>query len=512
MVQWHILNWLVLGIYLLLLTGVGFFFSKTNKTSEDYFVGNHSIPAWAASLSLYATALSSISFVATTSNVYRVGWVFAFGLLGLIPLIILVAYFFIPFARRLNAMTAYQYLEARFNRSMRLTASAVFIIFHIMRIAIVIFIPVLAVQETLPHINPLLLTFFIGVLCVAYTSAGGFKAVIWTDVFQTIILFGGAFLIIAIGLQAVPSGVNIFSVLSADGKILPAETLKWDPKITTVWGLILGGFFGSIYQWIGSQDMTQRYSATKSLKETRKTVLFNVPLTLVSIIMFIGMGSAIYLFYKFSAYPVPELNNPNAIVPYFVVNHIPMGLSGLVIAGIFAAAQSTVSSSLNSIATCAVVDFILPLKPEISEKLKITLAQIISWSTGILSTLVAMHFVVSGPGDMYTLFNGIIGLLGGPIAGVFLLGIFVKRVNTQAAWIGFIISTLLSIYMANPAGILSFIPGYTQPEIFPFLFALVMILACMIPAYIASFFLPLPKEEKTSGLIYKSLADFSDIQ
>ena len=510
--NWHIFNWIILGIYLLFLGCLGFFFSRTNKTSADYFVGNHAIPAWAASLSLYATALSSISFVATTSNVYRVGWVFAFALLGLIPLIILVAYFFVPFARRLNAVTAYQYLEARFDRSMRLTASAVFILFHIMRIAIVIFIPVLAVKETLPDVNPLLLTFLMGMLCVAYTSAGGFRAVIWTDVFQTIILFGGAFLIIAIGLKAVPEGTNILSVLSADGKILPAETLKWDPKTTTVWGLILGGFFGSIYQWIGSQDMTQRYSATKSLKETRKTVLMNVPLTLISIFMFIGMGSAIYLFYKFSAHPAPILSNPNAIVPYFVVNHIPMGLSGLVIAGIFAAAQSTVSSSLNSIATCAVVDFIMPLNPKITEKKQIALAQIISWGTGIAGTLVAMHFVVSGPGDMYTLFNGIIGLLGGPIAGVFLLGIFAKRVNSQAAWIGFIISAALSFYVANPAGILSFIPGYTKPEIFPFLFALLMIAACMIPAYIASFFLPAPKEEKIAGLIYESLADLSDIK
>lgn len=367
-------------------------------------------------------------------------------------------------------------------------------------------------KETLPNINPLLLTFLMGMLCVVYTSAGGFRAVIWTDVFQTIILFGGAFLIIVTGFKAVPEGTNIFSVLAADGKILPAETLKWDPKTTTVWGLILGGFFGSIYQWIGSQDMTQRYSATKSLKETRKTVLMNVPLTLISIIMFLGMGSAIYLFFKFSAHPVPKLSNPNAIVPYFVVNYIPWGLSGLVIAGIFAAAQSTISSSLNSIATCAVVDFIIPLKPNLSEKQQIGLAQIISWGTGIAGTLVAMHFVISGPGDMYTLFNGIIGLLGGPIAGVFLLGIFVKKVNSQSAWIGFIISTLLSLYVANPANILTFIPGYTQPEIFPFLFAPLMIAACIIPAYIASFFLPAPKEEKISGLIYESLADLSDIQ
>lgn len=512
MTDWHIFNWLILGVYLIFLAGLGFFFSKTNKTSADYFVGNHAIPAWAASLSLYATALSSISFVATTSNIYHIGWVFAFGLFGQIPLIIFVAYFFVPFARRLNAVTAYQYLEARFDRRLRLIASAVFIVFHIMRIAIVIFIPVLAVKETLPHVNPLILTFLIGMLCVAYTSAGGFKAVIWTDVFQTLILFGGAFLIIVIGLKAVPTGVNIFSILAADNKILPEETLKWDTKTTTIWGLMLGGFFGSIYQWIGSQDMTQRYSATKSLKETRKTVLMNVPLTLISFLMFIGMGSAIYLFYKFSMHPIPTLNNPNAIVPFFVVNHIPIGLSGLVIAGIFAAAQSTVSSSLNSIATCAVVDFIMPLNPKITEKQQIILAQIISWGTGVAGTLVAMHFVISGPGDMYTLFNGIIGLLGGPIAGVFLLGIFVKRVNYQAAWIGFLVSALLSLYVSNPAGILSLIPGYTKPEIFPFLFALVMIAACIIPAYIASFFLPAPEEKKISGLIYESLSDLSDIQ
>lgn len=113
---------------------------------------------------------------------------------------------------------------------------------------------------------------------------------------------------------------------------------------------------------------------------------------------------------------------------------------------------------------------------------------------------------------MYTLFNSIIGLLGGPIAGVFLLGIFTKRVNAQAAWIGFIISALVSFYLANPGGIFSLIPGYNKPEIFPFLFAPLIISACMIPGYLASFFLPLPHEKQIAGLTYQSLADLSDIQ
>lgn len=513
--SWSILDWIVLVAYLGFLVWLGYFFSKKRTSSDDYFVGGHRIPAWVAAFSLYATGLSSISYVATTSNVYQSGWIFGVGVIGIVPLIPLVANFFVPFVRRLNCVTAYEYLEARFDKKMRLLASMIFMLFHVMRIAIVIFIPTLAFVEVWPTVNPLLIVGIMGFLCVVYTTMGGFEGVVWSDAIQTIVLAGAALLVIGYGIFSIPKGVNGFETLVADGKVFPPENFAFDPKITTVWWLFLGGFFGSIYQYIGSQDMVQRYSSTKNLQEAKKTLYIQFPLLITSLVMFVGMGSAIYLFYKFNG-TAPQLKNNNALLPYFVINQLPIGISGLVIAGIFAAAQSTVSSSLNSTATCAIVDFIAPIKARfsknsISDREKIVYAQIVSWGAGIIGTIIAMVFIVQGQSDMYVLFNSILGLLCSPIAGIFLLGIFSNKVNNVSAWTGFVVSTILAIYLGNPGDILNIIPIYNKPQIFGFLFAPIVIASCMIPAYIVALFTKPPTSEKIKGLTYSSLKDQSDI-
>lgn len=510
--EWSFIDLIVLVLYLGFLVWLGYFFSKKRKDSDDYFIGGKRTPSWVVACSVYATALSSISYVATTSNIYKSGWIFAMGVIGVFPLIPLVAELFIPFVRRLQCVTAYEYLEARFDRSMRLLASIIFILFHIMRIAIVIFIPTLAFKEVWPQLNPLLLVGIMGFLCVVYTTVGGFEAVVWSDAIQTIVLMFAAIFVMIFGFMAIPEGVNGLQVLAADGKIFPKENFSFDPSQTTIWWLLLGGFFVSIYQYIGSQDIVQRYSSAKDLSSAKKTLYMQYPLLLTSIIMFTGMGSAIYLFYKFNG-PAPQLDNNNALLPFFVINQLPVGLSGLVIAGIFAAAQSTVSSSLNSIATCAIVDFVVPLsKKEISDSSKITLAQWASWFAGILGTLLAMHFILKGQSDMYVLFNAILGLLASPIAGVFLLGIFFNRVGSKDVWLGFIISALFSIYFSNPNGILNIISGYEKPQIFGFLFAPLITGICIVVAYISSFFTKNPSLEKIQGLTFTYLSDQSDIK
>ncbi|MGL4388512.1 MAG: sodium:solute symporter [Brevinema sp.] len=509
--EWHFINILVIVGYFSLLIYLGYFFSKKRLDSNNYFIGGKKIPSWVAGFSIYATALSSISYVAIASNVYQSGWMFGMSALGIVPLIILVAHFFVPFIRRINAITAYQYLEARFNRPMRLMSSAVFMIFHVMRIAIIIYIPTLAFVAVWPSINPYMIVAIMGLLCVFYTTSGGFEAVVWSDAVQTIVLIFGALLVIFFGFSAVPSGINPFDALATDGKILTSSSFSLDPKNSSLWWLLIGSFFSSIYQYIGSQDITQRYSSTKSLDSAKETLYIQIPLLLISIFIFIGMGSAIYLFYKFSGISAPTLTHNNALLPYFVINQLPVGISGIVIGAIFAAAQSTVSSSLNSTATCAIVDFIDPIKP-LNESQKIKYAQAISWISGTFGVLIAMYFIAVGQNDMYIFFTAIIGLLGSPIAGVFLLGIFSSKVNSTGAWIGFFVSATTAIYLGNPGDILNFIPGYSKPEIFGFLFAPIVLTACLVPGYLSTIFLAPASAEKINGLTYHSLNDLSDIQ
>lgn len=505
---WHWFNWFVLAFYFLAMVGIGVYFSKKNSSTEDYFTAGGRVPSWVTACSIYATALSSISFIAIPASVFKGGAIMGMAPLGIILMVIWAAIIFVPFFRTVNVITAYEYLGKRFDSGFRWVGSLSFILFHLIRMAVVLYLPTLALKEALPSINPILLLSVVSFLCVIYTSIGGIEAVVWSDAIQTIILLSGAFLIIVIGYSASPEGLSMaFKTLVKDGKTIPESALKLSFTGTTFVGILFGGFFNSIYSYVGSQDIVQRYNTTKNDYEAKKSLFLNVPLLCISIFIFCGMGTALYLFFKFNEV-LPSNINGNAILPYFVVNYIPIGFSGIILAAIFAAAQSTVSSSLNSLSTCVTSDIISPLKKGLTDKSKLNIAKGVSWIAGILSTLLAIRFLQSGQGDMFLYFQAITGLLGGPIAGLFLIGIFSKRVGSKAAWIGFIISVIVAIYIGDPAGLLTkFIPNYSKPHIFELLISLIIILACIIPAWIASFILGAAKNENIAGLTYFTLKD-----
>lgn len=504
--NWHWLNWVVLIIYFLSMVGIGIYFSKRNKSTKDYFTASGRIPSWVTAFSIYATALSSISFIAIPASVYKGGAIMGWHPLGIIIMVIWAALVFVPFFRKVNVTTAYEYLGKRFDNGFRWIGSLSFILFHLIRMAVVLYLPTLALKEALPSLNPVLLLVTVAFLCVVYTSLGGIEAVLWSDAIQTIILLFGAILIIIIGYTSVPGGMSVaFNTLIKDGKTIPKSAWEISMTGTTFIGILVGGFLNAIYSYIGSQDIVQRYSTTKNEDEAKKSVLINIPLLCMSIFIFTGMGTALYLFFKFKEV-LPNNIEGNTILPYFVINHIPLGISGIILAAIFAAAQSTVSSSLNSLSTCVTSDIISPLKKGLADTEKLKVAKFVSWIAGIFSTLLAIRFLQVGQGNMFLYFQAITGLLGAPIAGLFLIGIFSEKIDSKAAWVGFISSSLTAIYIGNPVGLLTkFFPTYTKPMLFELLMGLIVILACIIPAWIASFFFQNPKKQNINGLTYSTL-------
>ncbi|MDX8337161.1 sodium:solute symporter [Candidatus Cetobacterium colombiensis] len=500
---WHWFNWLVLAFYFLAMVGIGVYFSKKNSSTTDYFTASGRIPSWVTACSIYATALSSISFIAIPASVFKSGAIMGMAPLGIILMVIWAAIVFVPFFRSINVTTAYEYLGRRFDNGFRWVGSLSFILFHLIRMAVVLYLPTLALKQALPSINPTLLLGAVSFLCVVYTSMGGIEAVVWSDAIQTIILLLGAFLIIIIGYNAAPDGLSMaFTTLVENGKAIPQSAWRLSFTGTTFVGILFGGFFNAIYSYVGSQDIVQRYNTTKNDHEAKKSLIMNVPLLCISVLIFCGMGTALFLFFKYKAVLPADIDG-NAILPYFVINYIPVGFSGVILAAIFAAAQSTVSSSLNSLSTCVTSDIVAPLKKGLSDKDKLNIAKGVSWGAGIISTILAIRFLQAGQGDMFLYFQAITGLLGGPIAGLFLVGIFSRRVGNKAAWVGFIISVAVAVYIGNPADILTkLIPGYTKPEVFELLIALIIMLACIVPAWIASFFFEKAEDEKIAGLTY----------
>ena len=506
--NWHWFNWVVILLYFIGMFMVGIYFSRRANSTEDYFKAGGRVPSWVTACSIYATALSSISFIAIPASVFSKGWLLGMAPLGIIPIVWVAAVIFVPFFRRVNVTTAYEYLGKRFDYKFRLIGSLAFILFHVVRMAIVLYLPTLALQQALPSLDPVILTVVVAVFCVAYTSIGGIEAVLWSDAIQTIVLLLGAFLIIIAGFTAAPEGIGQgFRALSDAGLILNSDFFSFDLAKTSIWAILIGGLVNSIYQYIGSQDIVQRYNTTKTEEDAKKSLFMNIPLACTSIFIFVGMGSALFIFFKFKA-QLPADINGNAILPYFVIKYIPTGVSGLVLAAIFAAAQSTVSSSLNSVSTCMTSDILEQLRPGMTDQQKLSFAKSSSWIVGIISTILAVHFIYAGQGDMFLYFQAITGLLGGPIAGVFLVGIFFDKVNTKAVWVGFIVSIMVAIYLGNPAGILSsLIPGYKAPQIFEFLISLIIIGSNVIVSLIASLFTGKPTLEHIKGLTYSTIKD-----
>lgn len=450
------LNWAVIIIYLLAMLGVGIYFTRrASRSTDSYFTAEGRIPAWAAGFSIYATTLSAITYMSTPEQAYLTDWSYAAGNLAIFAIVPLLVHFYVPFFRKLNVVTAYDYLEERFNPLMRVLGSLMFVGFHIGRIAVVVYLPTLAISSV-TDINPMVIAAVVGVLSVVYTFLGGIEGVIWADVIQGIVLLVGAVVVLGVGFTAIEGGLGtVIADGMADDKFMSAA--NWDltsAAAASIPLIFLGSIFNNLYQYTGSQDVVQRYQTTSDAKETSRSLMTNGVLALVTIPLFYGMGTMLYSYFKHTS-PLPEDVNTSAIVPYFVVHALPVGVSGLVLAAIFAAAQSTLSSSMNSISACLTVDvwdrFAVPRG---RKKADVTMARWIIILTGAAGVAVALFLVATNQDETWNLFLAIMGLFGVPLAAVFALGIFTRRARAVGVLVGLAVGSIVAWFVqsggANP--------------------------------------------------------------
>ncbi|MBJ5131916.1 sodium:solute symporter, partial [Salmonella enterica subsp. enterica serovar Kentucky] len=324
--------YLVLFGYLLAMMLVGVYFSRRQKTADDYFRGGGRVPGWAAGVSVFATTLSSITFMSIPAKAFTSDWTFIIGQYLAIAILPLVFYFYIPFFRKLKVTSAYEYLEARFDVRCRLFASMSFMLFHIGRIAIITFLTVLALRPFIA-IDPVILVLLISVMCIIYTWMGGIEGVIWTDVIQGLLLSGSAILIFIVICLKVQGGIDeIFTVTQQADKFFPATQFHWSWTESTVPVLMIGFLFANIQQFTASQDVVQRYIVTDSIEETKKTLLTNAKLVAVIPVFFFAIGSALFVYYQQHPQLLPAGFNTGGILPLFVVTEMPVGIAGLIIA------------------------------------------------------------------------------------------------------------------------------------------------------------------------------------
>ena len=356
-------NFSVLTIYLLAMVGVGVYFARKNKNTDDYFRGGQKIAWWAAGCSIFATMLSSITYMAIPSKAFAQDMVYMLGNF-MIPVVAPVAVFLaLPFYRRIDATSAYEYLEKRFNRPVRLFASASFTLFHVFRMGIVMSLAALALATVTP-LSPVQCVLLMGVLSILYCTMGGVEAVVWTDTLQTFVLLGGA--IVCLGVTIVGSGVGVggfFSTALADGKFHMAN-LHFDATSASLalWVVVIGGIGQNLSSYTADQAVVQRYMTTPDTRRAANSIWTAAILSVPASLLFFSLGAALYVFYKANPQKLDPTYLTDQILPLFIANEVPIGIAGLIVAGIFAAAQSTISTSMNSTATTVCERFPAPLQ------------------------------------------------------------------------------------------------------------------------------------------------------
>lgn len=428
--------------------GASFFFK--NKTSAQFTSGGGKLPAWIVGMSIFATFVSSISFLALPGKAYMSNWnAFVFSLS--IPIAsILAVKFFVPLYRGIGSISAYNYLEIRFGAWARIYASICYMLTQLMRTGAILLLLALPINVLFGW-DVKTIIIFTGIAVTAYSMLGGIQAVIWTDAIQGIILIIGAIVCAVILTFSMPEGPGqIFEIAAANHKF---SLGSFGPSLTdsTFWVILIYGLFINLQNYGIDQNYVQRYMTTSSLKEAKSSALFGSLLYVPVSIVFFYIGTALFAYY--TAHPgfLPaELKVPGAgdkVFPYFIVNGLPAGVTGLLIASIFAAGMSTVATSLNSSATIILSDYYKRYFNKVAnEKSSMKILYSSSLIFGVLGTLIALALV--GVKSVLDAWWGLASIFSGGMLGLFLLGYLSKRVRNIDAVIGVIIGAIIIIWMS----------------------------------------------------------------
>ena len=442
-------NWSVLVLYLIAMLGMGIYFMRKENGSDDFFKGGGRIPWWAAGISIYATMLSAITYMTIPAKAYTTDWTY-YPMLWMILLVSFpVIKYYLPYFRKLNVTSAYEILEQRFNLFTRLLASTLFCVFMIVRMAIVLYLPSLALTAV-TGMDIYLCIVLMGLVTIIYCTMGGVEAVIWGDVVQGLILVGGAIFAVVYLAVNTEGGVSacIDIALENDKFRLFDWSNSWSQA--TWWVIIIGGVANNLISYTSDQTVIQRYMTTPDEKSAGRGILVNGVMSVFVSVAFYMIGTGLYTFYK--THPTEmdvTMAQSDAIFPFFMMSQMPVGLAGVLIAAIFAATMSTISSNINSVATAFSIDFWKRFRPSTTDHQLLGVARWSSMGSGLVGLLLALFMATWNIQSFLDFFNEYLGLLTSGLGGLFFIAVFMKRVKGYAALTGFVVGEAVVIWMSE---------------------------------------------------------------
>ena len=440
MSNFGVINWIVLLVYFVAMMILGTQVGKSSSNTESYFLGSRKIPWWAIGLSVMATQCSAVSFIGMpgwgyTSGLQRLTFTFQFPLV-----MVILMTTFVPFFYNTKVVSIYEYLEKRFGSRSRTLMALIFLLSRGLQTAVVMYGPALALSM-ITGADPKIAILIMGVFAIAYTVFGGIAAVIWTDVVQMFVIWIGVILAIAIPIATAHGGLGTIMANAASNNLLQGLDFKLGlDNPYSFWGGLLGSGFLYLTYLGTDQSQVQRVLTAKSIRETKLSLSLAGFIVPIQTLAFLFSGICL-----FTTYGGKTFDNSDYVMLTFITKHLPVGIAGLVTAGVFAAGMSSVDSALNSLATVSINDFYKKWKPDATDDQCLKVSRIMTLFWGVFATLFAL--VLGGLGSVLDLIN-VIGPMFYPcMLSAFTLAVFCKKGNEKGCIAAIITGLVVDLYM-----------------------------------------------------------------
>ncbi|MES2275535.1 MAG: sodium:solute symporter [Bacteroidota bacterium] len=429
----HLIDYLIIAVALAISLTIGLRFSKGQNSTKKYFVSRGSLPAWAIGMSLMATLISSVTFLAYPGEGFSSNWILLVqGLM--VPIVLLcMVWFVVPLYRKVIGVSTYEYFEKRFGTFARFYSSVGFVLTHFSKMGTVFFLLALALAN-MTNTNAYAIVWIIGIVIIVITLIGGIEAVIWADVVQGFLLIAGGIASFVILIFSIKGGFpELWHVATVHNKT-NFGPYTWNFKKLTFIVMVINGLFYAIQKYGTDQTMVQRYLSAKTDKGAIRASLLGVALTVPLWGLFMFIGTALFVFYQ--QHPLPAGIKDDAVFPYFIMTELPPGVVGLILAALISAAISSLGADLNCLSAIGVEDYYKKFKPGKSDTQYLKAGRWIVVGAGIGAIGIASLYLIAGGegalGIVFTLY----AIFSGGIVGIFLLGLFSARANKQGLNIG----------------------------------------------------------------------------
>ncbi|XP_001632376.2 sodium-coupled monocarboxylate transporter 1 [Nematostella vectensis] len=450
--RFSVVDYVVFSIMLLISAAIGIWYGcgpgGKQTSTKEYLLADRKMKVWPVAISLLVSYLSAITLLGVPSEIYTYGAQYYVLIISYFIICAFVAIIFVPMFRRVNITCANEYLERRFSVGVRIVGCAFFILEYTLYLCVVLYAPSLALEAVagIPLTASILTT---GIVCTFYTSLGGLKAVIWTDVFQSLVMVAGLVVVVVIGSQEVGGFGEVWEI-NKNFDRLNFFDFNPDPKVrNTFWTLTIGGAFTAMPVWTVSQTAVQRFLSVPNTQAARNVVWLNIPGLILIVTLCCLDGLVIFAVYSgCDLREDKKISSNDQILPYFVINKLGYlkGLPGMFTACLYAGALSTGSSALNAMALVVLEDIVKKRVPDLNDGDQAKICKFVAVAFGAIVTGGA--FVVKFVGTLVLqLAYSIFGICGGPLLGIFLLGMFIRRANSKGAYVGVFAGAAITLWV-----------------------------------------------------------------